>query len=326
MKNNNLPSYESVLNNPAFMIGLKRGSARLHYSLNLIKKSGFKNVFPFEATDAVSARDSEDEWDQRLRPWGRMFGSPFEQKPDGSWYIGNGGQLGMKMSIMTLWGWLAMSNKDGLMIFEDDALPRPDLAEVFPKYWNAIEEDDVDMVYVGAQIHPNSLKNYISDNGYYINAPAQCLHAHYITKKGAKKFLDVMPHISEYAIRYFKKNQENDAGLCVIDTLLMKLSFRKALANDFESLGMDSSVLPNFKSISFVGEKIPVKGEYEGRPWERRDHGIIHQNADLGSTIHGLDVSRMRDDDETKKQGKDVFHDSILKMDPETGESKIIKD
>jgi hypothetical protein len=86
---------------------------------------------------------------------------------------------------------------------------------------------------------------------------------------------------------------------------------------------MDPSVLPDFNSISFVGKKIPVKGEYKGRPWDKRDHGIVHQNADLGSTIHGLDISKMRDEEETKKQGKNVYHNPILEIDPETGESKI---
>ena len=325
MKNNNLPNHKEVLNNPAFVVSLKRSEARYHHTKKLLNKAGFKNIFPFEAIDAVKARDSEEEWDQRFRPWGRMFGTPFEKKSDGTWHKGNGGQLGMKMSIITLWGWLSISNKQGLMIFEDDALPRPDFAEVFPKYWDSISNEDVDMVYVGAQIHPGILRDKISNCGFYVNSGAQCLHAHYITKKGAQKFMEAMPYISEYAIQYFQKNKENDMGIGTIDSLLLRLANKEAIHNDFNKVGMDPSMLPDFNSVSFVGEKISVKGKYKGEPWRGRDSGIIHQNADLGSTIHGLNISRMRDEEETKKQGKNVFHDTILEMNPETGESKIKK-
>ena len=325
MKNNNLPKYEDILNKPAFVVSLKRASARYQHTKKLLKDAGFKKIFPFEGLDVVSARDSEEEWDQRLRPFGEMFGTPFKKRNDGTWHKGCGGQLGMKMSIITLWGWLAASNKEGLMIFEDDALPRPDFKEVFPKFWNSIEEENVDMVYVGAQIHPNDFKEAMSDNGYYTKKAAQCLHAHYITKQGARKFMYAMPYLSEYGLKVFNETGENDMGIGTIDSLLLRLSNKVALSNDFKKLGMDPSVLPDFKSISFVGEKIAVKGEYKGRPWDKRDHGIVHQNADLGSTIHGLNVSRMRDEEETKKQGKNVFHDTILEMDSETGESKITK-
>jgi len=80
---------------------------------------------------------------------------------------------------------------------------------------------------------------------------------------------------------------------------------------------------PDFKCVSFIGSKIPVEGSYEGTPWENRSDGIIHQNADLGSNLHGLDISRMRKETETAQEGKDVFHESMFKIDEETGEGYI---
>lgn len=320
---NNLPSHKEILNRPSFVICLKRNRARFEYTRKLLNKAGFTNVHAFEAIDAVIAKESEDEWYHQVRPWGEMFGTPFSKNKNGDWYAGSGGQLGMTLSILKLWGWLAISNKPGLMIFEDDALPRPDFKEVFPKFWNSIEEDDVDMVYIGSQIHPNNIKNDISSNGYYVKSHAQCMHAHYITKKGAKKFLDLMPYISEMRLRSFRDKGDIDMNFGPIDTLLTQVARRDGLKNEFKKYNMNNVDIPDFKCIAFVGDKEPVKGEFDGTIWEGRADGIIHQNGDLASNIHGLDPARMRKEKETAESGKDVFHDGIFKVDPETGEGYI---
>ena len=320
---NNLPAHKDILNKPSFVICLKRNKVRFEYTKKLLNKAGFTNVHPFEAVDAVMAKDSKDEWYHQIRPWGEMFGTPFSKNKNGNWHTGSGGQFGMTMSLLKLWGALAISNKNGLMIFEDDALPRPDFPEIFPKFWNAIEEDDTDMVYIGSQIHPNNIENDLSSNGYYVKSHAQCMHAHYITKKGAKKILDLMPHISEMRLRSFRDKGEIDMDFGPIDTLLTQVTRKDGLKNEFEKYNITDAEIPDFKCIAFVGDKEPVKGEFDGAIWEGRADGIIHQNGDLASNIHGLDPARMRKEKETAESGKDVFHDGIFKVNPKTGEGYI---
>jgi hypothetical protein len=320
---NNLPSPEEILNNPCFVVCLKRNAVRFYYTKKLLNKAGFTNVYPFEAVDGVRARDALTDWDKRIRPFGKMLGTPFAKNEDGEWYHGAGGQFGITLSLLTLWGLLSVSSKSGLMIFEDDALPRPDFPEVFARYWLAIEEPDVDMVYVGSQIHPNDLKNDIHSSGYYVNSSAQCMHAHYITKQGADKILNLMPHISEMRLRSTNATGQVDTDFSPIDTLLTQIARKDGLQREFKKYGIKNIEIPPFKCVSLVGAKVPVKGKYEGVPWEGRDSGLIHQNGDLASTLHGLNAARMRKEEATAQLGKDVFHDGIFEMDPETGEGKI---
>ena len=318
-------NYLSLLNSPCAVICLKRNKARYFYTKALLENAGFQRPFPFEAIDGILAKESEDEWDQRIRPFGDFLGMPFRKKADGTWLKGCGGQLGMTMSLLTLWGWVALSNKPGLLVLEDDALPRPDLKNILPDYWNSIKNLDVDMVYIGGQIHPNNYKQKLSSCGYYVNSGAQCLHAHYITKKGAQKVLDFMPFFSELRSRRFSKIKENDDSYTPIDTALLQIQNKVGLGRLMEENGLDPSVIPEFKAVSFVGSKVPVDGEYEGIPWEGRSCGIIHQNADLASNIHGLIPAAMRKTKESEESGTGVYHEGIFKVNKETGEGYITK-
>lgn len=321
---NNLPKSEEVLKLPSFVISLKRNKARFLHTREKLNNAGFTSVYAFEAIDAIAARDSEDEWDQRIRPFGDFIGLPWRKTEDGSWLKGGaGGPFGMTLSLLTLWGWLALSSKNGLMVFEDDALPRPDFSEVFPKYWDSIELEDVDMVYLGGQKHPEDERQWSSKNGLHIHCPMQCLHAHYITRKGAKKILDFMPimtklrrkHISKFGVPRF----------CPIDTALCEIGKKRGIIDLCDNVGAENfkEFIPDFRCVGMLGDKIEVKGKYDGVPWQGRDDGIIHQNADLGSNIHGPNISRMRKEEETEKAGRDVFHESIMKIDKETGEGYI---
>ena len=321
---NNLPSSEEVLKLPSFVISLKRNEARFLHTKKILNKAGFQSVYPFEAVDAVAARDSEDEWDQRIRPLGEFLGLPWKKNEDGSWMKGGaGGPFGTTLSVLTLWGWLSLSNKNGLMIFEDDALPRPDFLEVFPKYWDSIELEDVDMVYLGGQTHPDDKDQYGSENGLHLHCAVQCMHAYYITKKGAKKILDFMPVMGDLRRRHI--NKFGSPRFCPIDTTICEINKKNGILHlcDEVRAGHHKDKIPDFKCVSFLGNEIPVKGKYDGTPWEGRNDGIIHQNADLGSNIHGLQVSRMRKEEETEKEGHDVFHESIMKIDEETGKGYI---
>lgn len=317
---NNLPSVTQVLNSPSFVVCLKRNKARFFHTKKLLNKAGFKNVFPFEAVDGVSMRDSDDEWDRRLAPIAKSLGLPDKHMEGIS---GGGGQFGITLSTLTLWGWLAISNKPGMMVFEDDALPRPDFPKVFPAYWESIVEPHLDMVYVGSQVHPNDLENHLHSSGYYVNSPAQCLHAYYVTRDCAKKVLDFLPVWAKCRQRHIEQKNTNIYG--PIDTFLNMLHFKDRIANGLKAVGLDEylPLIPDLRSVSLLGSKVPVEGEYKGYVWEGRDDGIIHQNADLGSNLHGLNVSRMRKEEETAARGKDVFHDGIFKIDEETGEGYI---
>ena len=91
---NNLPSVTQVLNSPSFVVCLKRNKARFFHTKKLLNKAGFKNVFPFEAVDGVSMRDSDDEWDRRLAPIAKSLGLPDKHMEGIS---GGGGQFGITL-------------------------------------------------------------------------------------------------------------------------------------------------------------------------------------------------------------------------------------
>lgn len=263
-----LSDYDTILNSHAFVVSLKRHEHRYFHTKKLLNLAGFNKLSPFEAYDAVQASKSNIEWEQRFKPLCDMFG--FTKNING--------QIGCMLSTLSLWSWLLISNKPGMMVFEDDALPRPDFAEVFPVYWNNIEESDVDMVYVGGQLGPVVIEKNTSDNGYYVQSAALCTHAYYITHAGAKKVLNLMPHISKY--RAITNTFQP------IDGLLVAIDNRVKLQREFEKHNIDVEI-PQFKCISLLGNKIPVRGDFQGTPWKNRDLGLIHQNADLETTIHG---------------------------------------
>ena len=269
-KTNKIPSSEQLLNNDSFVITLQRNSVRFDYTKKLLNNAGFKNVHAFEAIDGFSSKQGEGDWYKRFNPWSRLFGTKKKFN----------GQMGCLASHITIWAWLSMSNAEGLMIFEDDALPRPDFKEILPKYLNELRQDfkeecrkyftsvvDIDLILLGSQVDA-------SENSYYCNKAGNCTHAYYITKDGAKKMMKAVEAV-------FSSGMRKDVS--PIDCIISKAS-RNGL----------------IRAVSLLGKKIEIDPKYnfnKSTSWNGRDSGIIYQNTDLGSNIHGITTAECKQSD-----------------------------
>ena len=215
----NLPPSSSVLSTPAFVVSLSRhADERFYPTAERLRKAGFENVYPFQGFDGVYAGDGDDPWEEGLR----AIGEQLLDAPVKNGYYTGGGQFGVFLSMLTLWRYLAMSTLDGMFIFEDDALPRPDFNKIFPTYWDAVDQD-VDIIFLGGGSYNEEVRtidisrfdsNIISPDGLIWKGQVDCLHAYYLTKKGARKLLDMYEKVTQYdpddplLEDHFKNNME----------------------------------------------------------------------------------------------------------------------
>ena len=196
---------KKILKEPAFVLCLERHKdIRFFPTKKRLNKAGFENVHPFEGLDGSHIGDNHDD------TWGSgvvTLGEYLLDMPVKNGHYTGGGQFGVFASFLFLWRYLASSNLDGIFIFEDDALPRPDFKEIFPTYWDSVE-NDVDIVFLGGGSYGEEMrKSYISKfgsekmiskNGLIWKGQLDCLHAYYLTKSGAKKLLSIYENLSQY--------------------------------------------------------------------------------------------------------------------------------
>ena len=199
-----LPAANQVLSSPAFVVSLKRHRAERYYpTKRRLNKAGFSNVYPFEGIDGVSACSATDEWSQGLVTISEYL---FDMPAKKGFYTG-GGQFGVFSSMLTLWTYLAMSCEEGMFIFEDDALPRPDFKDIFSEYWDSLK-DPVDMIFLGGGSYPQGFREHFLKSGPYEadvsidsrhwRGPLDCLHAYYLTRSGAQKLLKIYDALINY--------------------------------------------------------------------------------------------------------------------------------
>ena len=198
---------KDILKEPAFVLCLERHKdVRYFPTKERLNKAGFKNVYPFSGIDGAGIVDGLksgdlDCFDEGLLEAAEYLFDVKINNAEGRTYIAPG-QFGVFASFLSLWRLIASSNVSGAFIFEDDALPRPDFTEIFPEYWDALDGDE-DMVFIGNGSISNSLKHQaemyrLYKEGKFFNGPVDCLHAVYITRKGAKKLLDMYIKLVDY--------------------------------------------------------------------------------------------------------------------------------
>lgn len=194
---------KDILKEPAFVLCLERHKdVRYFPTKERLNKAGFENIYPFKAVDGAYAGENFDHWSSGIQTLGEyLFDMPVKKG-----HYTTGGQFGVFASFLSLWRYLACSNLDGIFIFEDDALPRPDFKEVFPLYWDSVE-DDVDVIFLGGGSYEKEVRDtfinkfgseMISENGLIWKGQLDCLHAYYLTRSGAKKLLSMYENIAQY--------------------------------------------------------------------------------------------------------------------------------
>ena len=174
---------KEILKEPTFVLCLERHKdVRYFPTKERLNKAGFENVYPFSGIDGAGIVDGLNTGDLEAFDQGLLEAAEylFDVKlkaGHGKTYIAPG-QFGVFASFLCLWRFIACSKADGAFIFEDDALPRPDFAEIFPKYWDLLDGDE-DIVFIGSGSVSSGLKNnfkLIKDNMFY-DGPVDCLHA-----------------------------------------------------------------------------------------------------------------------------------------------------
>ena len=198
---------KDILKEPAFVLCLERHKdVRYFPTKERLNKAGFENVYPFSGIDGAGIVDGLksgdlDCFDEGLLEAAEYLFDVKLKAGEGKTYIAPG-QFGVFASFLSIWRLIASSNIDGAFIFEDDALPRPDFKEIFSEYWDDLDGDE-DMVFIGNGSISNSLKYQaemysLYNKGKFFNGPVDCLHAVYITRRGAQKLLDMYIKLVDY--------------------------------------------------------------------------------------------------------------------------------
>ena len=194
---------KDILKEPAFVLCLERHKdVRYFPTKERLNKAGFENVYPFKGIDGHKILEAQklgemyedkegDDFDKGLYCASEYL---FDNKIKEHNYIGPG-QFSVFVGFLSLWRLIACSNSEGAFIFEDDALPRPDFLEIFPKYWDILDGDE-DIVFIGSG-GGHTEGNFIKNNMFF-DGDVDCLHAYYITSKGAQKLLNIYSDVVDY--------------------------------------------------------------------------------------------------------------------------------
>jgi hypothetical protein len=231
------------------MMCLSRHRARAEYSLAKLRDVGFTNIEPYEGVDSFT----ED-----VRRITAAEGWSFHPKISAS-------RIGNALSILRLWRQVVNEGLPYILIFEDDVLPRPDVARLGPRYWEDTPRD-LDFVYLGNQmtIEPRD------EGRLVVQAVSWCTHAHIVSNEGAHRALQLLSRT-----RHDFLDEDIDGADTQIRQWMGRGVIRWACWN--------GTHLPKvFKTSDEVANLAAVPSDVA---WSRRDTGLFYQNYALGSTI-----------------------------------------
>lgn len=232
-RQNGLVSAEEMLDRPV-MVNLARRPDRFAVTKSLLEAAGFSHIERFDAADG----------------W---YGDPtiFKQLRIRS---GSPGEKGCAASHLLIWKQLVeSSDRDLLFVVEDDCVPHSQFSELFPQYWAATPMD-FDLVMVGNQISASF------QDPMLVVQPTYCTHAYIISKKGARKLLEL-----------YQKIPKTGGQLFVIDCFLQNV-MQKGLINYY----------------CYNGACFPDSTQVQvGNVYMERAGGICFQNARVTASIGG---------------------------------------
>lgn len=111
----------------------------------------------------------------------------------------NNGEMGCALSHIKLWEKLLEGDAERILIFEDDArsyISGESLKTLVKGFYKHLSKNNItepDMLYLGKAHDKCSKYEHVWENVYKSIHPV-CMHAYIITKKGAKKLLDMAPY------------------------------------------------------------------------------------------------------------------------------------
>ncbi len=176
----------AILLDSPVIVSLSRLMDRYHTTREFMEKRGFTNIRRFDAIDGLN--------------------TPKEFFDDLHIFHGTPGQKGCAASHLILWKTFLEepSGREFLFVCEDDNVPHVDFATLFPLYWQETKED-FDLLLVGNLLAEPANEDLI------VQIPAWCTHAYIISKKGAKKLVELFPQhggiIDEFLKDLMTRNQ-----------------------------------------------------------------------------------------------------------------------
>ena len=154
------------------MLHLPRLRWRADHSLRILAEAGFGNI---ELTEGFDASVADPRPVAETRGW---FFNP-DLAP---------GEVACSLSMLRLWERLVAEDLPYLLVFEDDVLPHPALADLGEAYW-AETPSDAEFVLLGNQMH----LPYVVDRSRLVaTVPGSCLHAYVVTQDGARRALSLV--------------------------------------------------------------------------------------------------------------------------------------
>lgn len=230
-------TFAELMTRGGVMITLPRHQARADYSRQKLTDAGFKNIQSYTGVDGFSEDLSKYPW--KLKDMGP-------------------GQKGIAVTTLNLYKKVVDENLPYLLIFEDDVLPHPDIANLGELWWQETPKD-FDFLFLGNQMNPYSTAKVVSQ-------PCFCLHAYIVSNKGAHRALELVSQLPVVE---------------VIDIqLIMWMQSRQVVHYQWSGVGV-----PKPYPIA-----VPRVVATEDTIWDCRDSGLFYQNFYLGSSIHSKDL------------------------------------
>lgn len=248
---------------PCFVLGLERYEERRADACRRLGDLGFQRIFLAEGVDGHARPAELEAVKEKLFPglvWKESLSA---------------GHRGCSLGHMRIIQHIATSGIPYALIFEDDILPQPALAEHAPTWWAETvawekEHGMLDMVLMGNQMNPDELvgKEHIR----VVASPAYCLHAYVLTAAGARKILDIINIFIYSKIQMYMFDIYMYNMMC--EGMIKFLCWNRGTLN-----------------VGWPVFSLDMRLEYvktnDVAVWHR-DTGLFYQNARWGTTISGL--------------------------------------
>ena len=284
-------SFEDLLNGGAFILGLERHEERRTRAVEKLAAAGFKGLVAAEGVDGHAHPEDIMKVSEALFPglaWAPHL---------------TAGHRGCSLGHMRLWKYVVDAGLPYALIFEDDVLPHPRLAELGPVWWKETLDFErksaaLDIVLLGNQMKTLWIQDVVDK---VVQSPAYCLHAYIITQAGARKLLTVIEEIIY-----------SGARMPMNDLLVFHMLETNKLHYCCWNRGPTERGVPVFS----LDMPLQYVKEHDVAIWYR-DTGLFYQNGRGGSTLHDFKPSYMfgtSDDSEDerikaylKEQGEDTL-------------------
>lgn len=261
-------SYDDLRCGGAYILGLRRHEWRRACAAEKLAAAGWRGLIAAEGVDgherpadleAVSAAEFPG-----LRWAGHL----------------SAGHRGCSLGHMRLWKYVVDAGLQWAVIFEDDVLPHPRLAELGPIWWAETVQFErasglgLDMVLLGNQMNDawiGSVQNKV------VQTPAYCLHAYVLTQSGARKIMTKIEQLTY-----------SGAPMPMNDILVYRMLAGGELHYCCWNRGPTERGVPVFS----LDMPLAYVKEHDVAIWHR-DTGLFYQNGRGGSTLHDFKPSYM---------------------------------